>query len=405
MYKPRQKLREAKYGPLFAERITTARKLLDSINTSAFVGMDIEVEPGCQVNGWRQVGLAYLSTMSHGDESSYSLPEFVSRKGISATTLDVPPGKDCTLATTTRQKFRYGSTYKSSNLEEDLHTVLQGYKSRAMAEGKHELILVLFEWQAEWKLLKRFPSLQQYFTKWVDIRNIAHEMAPTGDTLGLSTVLEFFGYDHKHIQGKRNRKVRDVKHNAGNDAVHTLVVLECLFVPSKLEKFRRCQICAYIGRDSYGQLRIPSSPYTALIEAVDGKLLPSAIGNPYKVAGHYFDEYAPVRTYTWPPQYRRHGWTVLRHPKATQAWISFKDLDSLNRFVEHNQQVTIDGRAMMITSLYEANLKIIEAEREKRARIIDQCKREGEVKRQERAHAKKNGVHMTDIFADLSDIF
>ncbi|KAI1742292.1 hypothetical protein F4680DRAFT_464138 [Xylaria scruposa] len=354
----KNKLRQhPKASPLFAQKITSVDGLKQVIDSSAFIGLDTEYGSYKCSYHLHQVGFAYMATLSMGiDSSRDSLEHFASRKNISSTTFSIAPREGDNYHQPLRRLHRFGNDHKLSHnqLDESLGNLMKNYKARAAADGKRNLVLVLFEYPAEWAFLVQFPSILPYFSEWLDVRNLAHELAPKGVTPGLCNMLKCLGYSRFDIRPKPDKLAGSGNaHNAGNDAVLTLAALENLLVPSNQIKLQFKQKCHQIA-SPFETPDLSRLPFTANIEALDRKPLPRALCCAAKVAQFFLNHYSPIRTGV-----RRSPCTERDQPEQARevisAWIAFKTLDDLNCFVRETQHTTISGRVLKIDSLYNPN--------------------------------------------------
>ncbi|KAI0553045.1 hypothetical protein F4679DRAFT_533355 [Xylaria curta] len=298
-----------------------------------------------------------MATLSVGTDSSRdSFEHFASRKSMSSMTFSIAPREGDSYHQPLRRPHRFGNDYKSSHnqLDESLGNLMKNYKARATAEGKNNLVLVLFEYPAEWAFLVQFPSIIPYFSEWLDVRSLAHELAPQGVTPGLCDMLKCFGYSSLDIWPKPDKSAGPGNsHNAGNDSVLTLAALENLLVPSNQIKLQLQQKCHQIA-SLFETPDLSRLPFTANIEALDGKPLPKELRCAAKVAQVFLNHCSPIRTGV-----RRLSLTERdqqRHArKIISAWIAFKTLDDLNCFIRKAQHITISGRVLKMTSLYNPN--------------------------------------------------
>ncbi|KAI8949625.1 hypothetical protein F4801DRAFT_396753 [Xylaria longipes] len=363
-------------GPLFAQKITSVDGLKQLVGSSVFVALDTEYALDHGSYHLHQVGFAYMATVSIGiDFSRDSFEHFASRKNISSTTFDIAPSEGESFPRPLRRLQRFGNDHVLAydQLKESLNNLIKSYRVRATADGKDNIVLVLFEYPAEWAFLVQFPSILPYFSQWLDVRDVAHELAPKGNTPGLYDTLMTFGYSPFDVRPRVHSSAGyGNAHNAGNDAVLTLAALENLLVPSNQMKLQLKQTCREIA-SPFETPDISRLPFTANIEALDGRPLPSALNSAFKVAKLYLDHYLPIRTgVRRSPLTERH-----RSGQVISAWIAFKTLDDLNYFIQQIQYATINERVLEITSLYTSDSN---------ADRIDNSRKEA--LRQERAHRK-----------------
>ncbi len=80
-------------------------------------------------------------------------------------------------------------------LNELIDKLLLEYDARRIADNKDRLILVVFEYRAEWLYMARFfPSALRYFSAWLDVIDFSREVAPGGNVPSLKKTLNPLGY-------------------------------------------------------------------------------------------------------------------------------------------------------------------------------------------------------------------
>lgn len=89
-------------------------------------------------------------------------------------------------------------------------------------------MLVGFGMTAEWQYLFRdFPGLMPYLSAWIDLRDIAWDIALIGVLPGLRTTLQIFGYLGKDLTPAHQDGIKfGNADNAGVDAVVILALAQ-----------------------------------------------------------------------------------------------------------------------------------------------------------------------------------
>ncbi|KAK8094800.1 hypothetical protein PG997_001485 [Apiospora hydei] len=117
-----------------------------------------------------------------------------------------------------------------------MDSLIQGYKQDALRRGKDQLILVLFEYRAEWNWMSRhFSGVARHFASWLDVRDLGKAVNPKKALPGLRDTLRVLGYRWPEIALPGCWAIcplqRGGGHNAGDDAAMTLAALEGLLSP------------------------------------------------------------------------------------------------------------------------------------------------------------------------------
>ncbi|KAK8133619.1 hypothetical protein PG984_005631 [Apiospora sp. TS-2023a] len=253
-------------GDLYSSRITCLDTLWASSDSTAFLAMDTEfvhTEGKPRGSVLLQVGLAYVPGLSLPTQPPYSRPtikDFVQRNQITGSTVNI------TLTAENQQLVRSFNNGKIpfrkttefweeqdcgiGELDHRMNSLVRHYKEDASSRGK-DLVLVTFAHGAEWRYLTiYFPKIAQYFTSWLDVRQLAKANTHRSNTPPLKTCLTCYGYHWMDItcgssivsgedyEGQERNANAD---NAGNDACMTLALLECLQDPEFRQRLMKRQ--------------------------------------------------------------------------------------------------------------------------------------------------------------------
>ncbi|KAI1348313.1 hypothetical protein F5Y01DRAFT_328582 [Xylaria sp. FL0043] len=319
---------------LFNNRITTMKGLQGILeDRAAFIALDTEHGP---IESGRdrilyQVGLAYIPTLpaTAPFPGRPRLGCFCDMTELRCLTLNINMSEE------TREdiiRFRGGvPNRRLSRFGKERQVDLDSLESAIVefiqsCNPTTKVVLMGFEMPAEWTYLSRiFPSVIPYFSSWVDLRDIAKDVAAIGVIPGRVSVLQIFGYHWKDIKGSNRCGSAD---NAGNDAVSILAMANALLYTENQEKLRFCQKCCHIAHK-----RVKKSPcflnedkmaFGATIQSQKGSL-PDIVNSGMKVA-RYFSDFLPVSAGL----------------KSTEmAFITFACQDHLDQFIQ-----TISGRLL-----------------------------------------------------------
>jgi oligoribonuclease (3'-5' exoribonuclease) len=138
-----------------------------------------------------------------------------------------------------RDPFCFGNEeyINLADLDGRLCNIIKNYRDSVSAT---RLILVGYHMTQDIAAMRRdFPSLTRLFSAWMDVRTIMESVVGATETRwipGIRNSLMSFGYS-RHDYGARV----SVYHNAGNDAVKTLAVLNALLRAKNTENLHRLQ--------------------------------------------------------------------------------------------------------------------------------------------------------------------
>ncbi|KAI1425898.1 hypothetical protein F5Y12DRAFT_795107 [Xylaria sp. FL1777] len=341
---------------LFNNRITSMEGLQTILKDYAFISLDTEHSPieSGRSRTLHQVGLAYLSTLALSTHipNQPRLDDFVNKTQIQSLTLNV------NISDQTRQdliryrggipnrrpsRFGYERQVDPDDLESAVVEFIQSCKST-------KLVLIGFEMPAEWTyLLRNFPRAIPYFSFWIDLRDIARDVAAIGVIPGRVSVLQTFGYHWKDIKGS-NRQGGSAD-NAGNDAVSVLAMANAFLYPENQKRLQFRQACAQIAQHTFNENKII---FGATIRSQNG-LLPNPINTSTKLARYFFD-FIPTSTGL----------------KSTEiAFITFENERHLDQFIQANdQQLLPTGETLSVVPIIkESAVARGTAEREEKQRL------------------------------------
>ncbi|KAI1158613.1 hypothetical protein F5B18DRAFT_656459 [Nemania serpens] len=264
---------------LFAKRFTSIDNFQSALQSSAFVALDTE---------------SSIRTI------------FAQQNNISSTTINVAPSTQKTQILK-RMQPRFGNECDANLdcLDELINKLLLEYEARRTADNKDRLTLI-----------SRF-------------RAFSREVVPRGNVPSLKRTLNPLGYSRRDVTP--DRKSEGAAHNAGNDAVITLAVLEGLQWSANQARLRSFQAYWRIISSHRGPPNLLRMPFTAKVQTVDQTLLPKSLDSALCLSRAFFDEY---------------------HPQ--------------------NISVSVYGKQLMVTSLHDAALALAEMESVKNQAIKQQ---------------------------------
>ncbi|KAI1736116.1 hypothetical protein F4680DRAFT_469387 [Xylaria scruposa] len=321
-------INDYKRHTLFTKRLTSIDTFQSILQSSAFVALDTE-SLGQDDRVLCQVGIAYSSSLVPVSAGSIggkrSLRKFAQQNDISSTTINL------------------------------IDKLLLEYDARRIADNKDRLILVVFEYRAEWSYMARFfPSALRYFSAWLDVIDFSREVAPGGNVPSLKKTLNPLGYGLWDVT--HDRKSEGAAHNAGNDAVITLAILEGLQWPTNQAKLRSLQAYWRIISSHRGPPNLLRMPFTANIQTLDQTLLPKSLDSALCLSRMFFDEYHPKQI-------------SVSSQNPNSAWVTLNSLPQLNCFVDKLHGTTVYGKRLVVTSLYDPALALAETESVKNQEI------------------------------------
>ncbi|KAI0544789.1 hypothetical protein F4679DRAFT_510358 [Xylaria curta] len=348
---------------LFAKRLTSIDIFQSTLQSSAFVALDTE-SLGQDDRALCQVGIAYSSSLvpvlADSIGGKRSLQKFAQQNDISSTTINVASSTRKTQIPK-RIQSRFGNECDADldGLNELIDKLLLEYNARRIADNKDRLILVVFEYGAEWSYMARFfPSALHYFSAWLDVIDFSRQVAPGGNVPSLKKTLNPLGYSLWDVTQDRKSK-EGAAHNAGNDAVITLAVLEGLQWPANQAKLRSLQEHWRIISSHRGPPNLLRMPFTANIQTHDQTLLPRSLDSALCLSRMFFDEYHPKQI-------------SVSGQNPNSAWVTLNSLPQLNRFIDKLHGTTVYGKQLVVTSLYDPALALAETESVKNQAIRQQ---------------------------------
>ncbi|KAH7328563.1 hypothetical protein B0I35DRAFT_21224 [Stachybotrys elegans] len=344
---------------LFGNRISTLQGLQDALkdSSSALISLDTEhfAVTSERDRILHQVGLAHIDTgmLSRPDEppspepplrpSWPSLLDFYAKNQVQALTLNIELStQDQHRVISRRGKAPLRRPHRFGQEQRlDIHDVEDSIISfiDKISATHTTLILVWFEMAAEWTYLSQiFPKAMPYFSLWVDVRDIAKDIASAGVIPGLVSLLQVCGYHWKDIKsrnrGKSNPGAAD---NAADDAVSILAAACALLDPRVQEKLRVRQNCSQIARihttkkGSQGSVQRRLLAFTATIQSSDASTLPLPIDSGMKLARRFLNS-SPKST------------GILT---AQTVYISFENTCQLEHFIERVDETKLPEGVML----------------------------------------------------------
>ncbi|KAF5617054.1 uncharacterized protein FTJAE_12810 [Fusarium tjaetaba] len=296
---------------LFNKRITTLEGLRNISSNSSFLAIDTE---HIAVTSQRdrilhQLGIAFLPALKPTESSSTdatstnrpSLKPFYDNNKISGLTLNVNVRKEVQdqlialrggKGLPIRRSIRFGEE-KQVDIDDLESAVIEFIQD---CNHDSSLVLLGFEMAAEWTyLFEAFPRAIPLFSAWVDLRDIAKDIASsTGVIPGLVSCLQLFGYHWKDILSIKGNSSGGIADNAGDDAVSTCAFASALLSPTNQEKLIFRQKCAQIAQvfsKKNGQQILRRRQAFAVAVTAQHKL-PASIDSGMKLARRFFG-YSP----------------------------------------------------------------------------------------------------------------
>ncbi|KAK8077114.1 hypothetical protein PG996_003284 [Apiospora saccharicola] len=343
-----------------------------------------------------QVGLGYapdLCLPTHPLSSRPTIKEFVQRNQVRGSTVNI------TLSAENQQlvrsfnngkiPFRKTSEFWEEQdcgigeLDDRMSMLVRLYKEDASSRGR-DLVLVTFAHGAEWRYLTiYFPTIAQYFTSWLDVRQLAKADTFRSNTPPLKTCLTSYGYHWMDItcgssivsgedyEGDERNTNAD---NAGNDACMTLALLECLQDPEFRQRLINRQTIEAI-------VHLSEKPpwrelFVATFEPTDQPQLPGCLSNGYQAA-RYFWEYEPISIGL---KYKARCGDTQLGKQAERGWVAFRSKQHLARFVGKHHNALVGGQTLKVTRV-DRDGQEFKAEEELRQRQMQQTQQERKLRR------------------------
>ena len=341
---------------LFSKQITTLQGLLHIAKDASFIALDTEhgaVESQSD-RVLHQVGLAYLDTMGDWDSDSSPrvnsghhprLQDFYLSRRVQSLTLNIDAGEQrrndllrIRGSVPSRRAHRFGEEQNNITTK-DLDKSIHNFIANTCPTTK-SLVLVGFGMAAEWTyLLRYFPSIIPHLSSWLDIRDIAKDIALAGTIPGRLSLLQLCGYHWADLKPKTPG--HGTSDNAGDDAVSTLALARALLDPANREKLRLRQSCGEIAgarRKGYQNLEsLRHHPFTATIRSRTGRL-PAGLDSAMKLARRFL-RFSP----------RSCG--LL---SAEMAYLTFANREQVDGFVQAVDGLTLPtGETLLVGIIQE----------------------------------------------------
>ncbi|KAI0404713.1 hypothetical protein F4802DRAFT_607324 [Xylaria palmicola] len=362
---------------LFNNRIRTLEGLQGILQNHAFIALDTEHVP---VESQRnrvlhQVGLAYIPTMAPHDPVARPnqgqpprIESFYTENRLQSLTLNVNLNDQTRQdliryrgSIPNRRPSRFGCEYHIDL--ENVELVIIDFIQYFHCDPSMKLVLIGFEMPAEWTYLSRnFPGAIPHFTSWIDLRDIAKDIALAGDAPvrnipGLLSMLHIFGYHWKNIKNLESPDRHGSADNAGEDAVATLAIAEALFSPENQAKLLHRQRCRQIARKGY-VFNEDNITFGATIQSQTG-ILPKPINSSIKLSKYFFG-FKPIS---------------IALKSTALALITFDSEERLNRFIQENHRRSLPtGETLLVMQVKTSEAEI--AKREERHQLRETKKAE-----------------------------
>lgn len=325
-------------------KIETVEELWNAIrNGCAFMALDMECAavPSKIFRDIKdlilyQADLAFLDTVNDAPQRNEALSnskelhiaDFYTENNVRSLTFDV--GLDNETQTRildyqgrlpTRRADRFGEESSGSRETFD-HVMVDFIKS--CNPNKKKLILVGFGLATEWDRLFTccFRALA-CFSSWMDLRDIARGIAPTGIIQGQISLLQLCGYRWKDVKKGKHENTgtgNGTPINVGNDAVSALALMCSLLDPGIQEKLKARQESNEIAGPRNKYTHISSIRHSFVTAALESKSdsLPETLSTEAKL-GRLFFTFSP----------RSVGF--LSH---SIAYLTFRSREQLSVFIE-----------------------------------------------------------------------
>lgn len=339
---------------LFDRGIKTPDALCAHAQDSAFLAIDTEHVPLSDAADrfFHQVGLAYLPTLEPYDAPKPYLAKFVSDNQVQTLLLDVEPSKeelDRLLASGRRPRSRRSHRFGANQQihPRNLQSCIIDFITTHHTDPRKKLVLMGFSLGPDWEfLIKGIPEALSLFSAWVDVRDIAENIAPVGQIPNLKSLFTICGYHWKNLRPCNPRLYgSEDGHNAVNDVVATCAVASALLMPQVQQNLLFRQQCAYIAGVFKNKpkptqrpscyTRRPEEIFTIKIRVHGLPQVPRALNSEMKVARLFFS-YSPKSV------------GIDQHA----VYVTFNSQDAMDKFfTDMNGSVLLTGETLELQML------------------------------------------------------
>ncbi|KAI0483067.1 hypothetical protein GGR56DRAFT_222828 [Xylariaceae sp. FL0804] len=337
--------------------IRTIETLQEVWNDSVFVAFNCEFLPFSETTQPTafNVGLACLRPMDmiKAFSSIPTLKGFVTDRKVSAASVNITPRYQRRMQQIDdkpskrkwhRQQFAFGDT--STSTTQQLPGKLREIVRQDFDLGSSKnLILTGYHMVHDWEALRRdVPDFTDMFAYYVDLRTIFQSIYPGTplNELGLRKTLRLFGY------GPKDYRTKVCYHDAGNDAVKILALLQGLRdvknVSGLVEKQSAVEERMKKGhfmlvKENY---RAPlNTPHLAVFEPADDHTasLPASL-RPARRLASLLETYEPRRVGIYKKSERAYGKPL---PRRYLGWAAFRSQEGYQNCVAALDGMVVDG--------------------------------------------------------------
>ncbi len=228
-------------------------------------------------------------------------------------------------------------SFDSNDVEEALVNLVQTTQQQFSSDGDPPILtLVGFDLRAEFIILSHnYPRFLRCFTSWVDVQDLAKDLAAMSQAPSLQNTLIAFGYECVCPTIAKNSR----RHNAGNDAMRTICALVILlFYQPRGEDLR--QTCSEYHSNRAKQRRLESRKR---LDMKKDDLFRKRYPSPREKYPFQAKVDLPGATLTAPPDAEMLCEYFLRFKpvaaggnsrKIFGGWICLASLEELNAFLE-----------------------------------------------------------------------
>ncbi|KAK6834345.1 hypothetical protein PG987_009039 [Apiospora arundinis] len=242
-----------------------------------------------------------------------------------------------------REQFRFGESefVPVKQVEARVCQVVNQYRDRTPGA---KVVLVGYALDADFNAMRQgFPALADLCDSFLDLSTIIRSSIFTEAAVieppGLRSLLKLFGYPQDDYGLSES-----TYHNAGNDAVKTLALLNDLAQPSHVETLRLRQ---QIPRDILlvDNVKLDDVKNVAFVRPADGLLLPTALDNVLKLA---------ILALPYRPQAVGTHKQLKKLPSSAdkihvlRGWVRFGSAEDMKAFVEAKDHMMCESRELRI---------------------------------------------------------
>ncbi|KAK8136596.1 hypothetical protein PG984_004536 [Apiospora sp. TS-2023a] len=242
-----------------------------------------------------------------------------------------------------REDFRFGEPefVPVKQVEARVCRAVEQYRD---SKPDAQVVLVGYALDADFNAMRQaFPGLADMCGRYLDLSTVIRSSVFTAAAVieppGLRSLLKLFGYTQDDYGLSES-----IYHNAGNDAVKTLALLNDLPLPCHVETLRLRQ---QIPREILliEGVKPEDVRNVAFVRPADGLLLPSMLDNVLKLAILALP-YQPQAVGIHKQLKKLPGSTD--HIQVLRGWVRFGSVGDLEVFVKEKDHMVCEGREMRI---------------------------------------------------------